>query len=246
LLLAAAGFYLLKPDVQAQTQCCNPPHLAVAAARFAQNATVNVYIDANSGFTATEQQMIIEGLQEWNGQSNNSGVTYIVTITSNPPAVGGNNTIVVRYNNTFSNSPVAALTMHQNSGPNGGSVYGEMVFNQNIRNGNPTVLPSYVRETARHEGGHGIGLDNAPNCPLGSTIMNPAGVPETHVTQCDNDTINGDAAYPAPTPIPPSCGANGATCQISANCCDGLCSNGVCGQGEIGGEGGYSPVLVDA
>jgi hypothetical protein len=162
--------------------------------------------------------MIIEGMQGWNAQSNNTGLTYNVSATSNPPAPGTNNTIIVSYNNTFSHSAVAALTMHQSSGPGGTSIYGDMVFNQNIRNGNPSVLPSFVRETARHEGGHGIGLDNAPNCPVGSTIMNPAGVPETNITQCDNDTINGDAAYPAPSPSPSPPGELGCTDEQGSSC----------------------------
>jgi hypothetical protein len=211
LLLAAAGFYLLNQDAQAQTPCCNPPHLSEAAARFPKNATVNIYIDANSGFSATEQQMITEGILDWNDEPNNSGVRYNVTVTSNPPAVGGNNTIVVRYNNTYSNNAVAALTMHQTGQPGltGFRIYGEMVFNQNIRNSNPSTTPvvsmhqNFTRETGRHEISHGIGLDNAPNCPPGSTIMNPAGTgytsAETQITPCDNDTINGDGAYTAPS-----------------------------------------------
>jgi hypothetical protein len=142
LLFAAAAIYLLRPTVQAQTQCCNPPHYSATAARFPQNATVNVYIDANSGFTATEQQMITEGIQDWNGQPNNSGVRFNVTVTSNPPAVGGNNTIVVRYNDNYSTNAVAALTMHHGSGPSGATIYGEMIFNQDIRNSNPSTPPS--------------------------------------------------------------------------------------------------------
>jgi hypothetical protein len=88
---------LASRDVQAQNDCCTPPQQAPTAARFPQGAQVNVYIDANSGFTSTEQQAIIDGLQSWNGQSNNSNVTYNVTVTSNPPPSGTNNTIIVRY-----------------------------------------------------------------------------------------------------------------------------------------------------
>ncbi len=230
LVFAAAAFYLLKPDVLAQTQCCNPPHLSEAAARFPQGATVNVFNSANSGFTATEQQMISEGTQDWNGQPNNSSVSYNVTVTSNPPAVGANNTIVVRYNDNYSTTTVAALTMHQTGQPGliGFSIYGEMVFNQNIRNSNPSTPPvvvmhqNFTRETGRHEIGHTIGLDDAPNCPLGSTIMNPAGTgltpTETQITPCDNNTINGDAAYPAAssTPLP-----SATPCFLSCPTIDG-------------------------
>lgn len=186
--------------------------MAASAARFPQGATVNVFINSTSGFTATEQQMIKEGFENWNNQPNNSGVRYDVTVTSNPPAVGGNNTIVVRYNDSYSTNAVAALDMHHGSGPSGTVVYGEMVINQNIRNSNPNQQPvvtrnlNFTRETARHEGGHGIGLDNAPGCPVGSTIMNPAGsgtsTTETQITACDNDAINNDSAYPGTTPTP--------------------------------------------
>jgi hypothetical protein len=159
-------YYLLNGiilrDAKAQSACCNPPSLPPQAARFSQNATVNVYIDANSGFTATEQQMIIEGLQGWNNQPNNSRVSYNLTVTSTLPAAGTNNTIIVRYNDQYSSGTGGALlNMHQNSGSNGISIYGDMSFFRNIRVGDPTTLPSYVRETARHEGGHGVGLENA-------------------------------------------------------------------------------------
>jgi len=57
----------------------------------------------NSGFTATERQMIAGGIQDWNGQPNNSGIIFNVSVTSNPPAPGTNNTIIVSYNDTYSN-----------------------------------------------------------------------------------------------------------------------------------------------
>jgi len=182
-------------EVNAQGDCCTPPNLPAQAARFPQNTTVNVYIPANSGFTSTEQQMIIEGLQDWNNQLNGSGVHYNVTVSSTPPNPGTANTIILAYDDNFSNSEVASLTMHSSSGPSGGSVYGEMVFHKNIRVGTPSFLPAFVRETSRHEGGHGIGLDNASNCPPGSTIMNPAGDGETFITQCDNNAVSSDPAY---------------------------------------------------
>jgi hypothetical protein len=102
--------------VKAQSDCCTPPNLPAAAARFPQSTTVNVYIPANSGFTATEQQMIIEGLQDWNNQLNGSGVHYNVTVSSSPPNPGTANTIIVAYDDNFSNSEVASLTMHSSSG----------------------------------------------------------------------------------------------------------------------------------
>jgi hypothetical protein len=176
--------------------------MAPTAARFTQNAIVNVYVPSDSGFTSTEQQMIKEGLEDWNGQPNSSGVTYHVTFTTTPPPPGTNNTIIVRYVDTFSDSEIADVSTHSSSGPNGVSIYGEMTFHKNIRSGNPATLPAFVRETARHEGGHPLGLDNAISCPPGSTIMNPGGNTETSITQCDNNAINNDPAYPAPIPTP--------------------------------------------
>jgi uncharacterized protein (DUF362 family) len=58
--------------MSAQNECCTPPHMAPTAARFTQNAIVNVYVASDSGFTSTEQQMIKEGLEDWNGQPNSS------------------------------------------------------------------------------------------------------------------------------------------------------------------------------
>jgi len=49
--------------------CCSPPLLASAAARFPQNAQVTVYLDT-TGLTTTEVQAITTGLQDWNGQQN--------------------------------------------------------------------------------------------------------------------------------------------------------------------------------
>jgi len=141
------------------------------------------------------QTATVAFLQDWNNQLNGSGVHYNVTVSSTPPNPGTANTIIVAYDDNFSNSEVASLTMHSSSGPSGGSVYGEMVFHKNIRVGTPSFLPAFVRETSRHEGGHGIGLDNASNCPPGSTIMNPAGDGETFITQCDNNAVSSDPAY---------------------------------------------------
>ncbi|MEK6283406.1 MAG: hypothetical protein AABN95_23890 [Acidobacteriota bacterium] len=198
-LCVTVGYVLLKSDVQAQSDCCTlVPNKHATEARFAPGATVNVYIDATSGFTETEHQMIKEGMEDWNGEPNNSRISFNVIVTSLPPAVGNNNTIIVTYNPNHSSSSVGALVMHRNSNPT--SVYGTMVLNHNIRadkaDGTFPRPAFYTRETARHEGGHGVGLDNAVNCPMGSTIMNPLGTTETLITPCDNAAVNNDPAYP--------------------------------------------------
>lgn len=95
------------------------------------------------------------------------------------------------------------LNMLSSSGPDGPSIYAEMIFFNNMRDPKrPESKPEQIRSGARHEIAHGIGLSNAPACPVGSTIMNPSWTQETFITSCDNDAINGDPAYPSPTPSP--------------------------------------------
>ena len=230
LLVLLGGLFLLRhhegPYAEAQTACCTPPPMSPNSPRFPQGASVDVFIVADSGFTPTEQEMIKQGLEDWNGQPNSSGVTYHVTVTSNPPPPGTNNTIIVTYEDTFSDSEIADCSLHSSSGPDGVSIYAEMTFHKNIRSGNPATLPAFVRETARHEGGHPLGLDNAPNCAPGSTIMNPGGNTETLITTCDNDAITSEPTYPTPTPTStptPSCLSEGESCTWDGSCCSGKC-----------------------
>ncbi len=166
-LLCLAGLYLtLNRIAQAQSQCCQPPPRHPDVPRFPANTTVNVHIDASSGFTSAEITNLTTGFTDWNGQPNNAGITYNVTTNPAPPA-GTGNTIVVSYNNTMSSTAVAHTQVFS-SGPN---VYMAMVFNANIRSGIPSYLPAFVRGVARHEAGHGLGLDNADNCPPGMGML---------------------------------------------------------------------------
>ncbi len=194
-----------------------------------QDVTVNVYIDANSGFTSTEQDMIKQGIESWNSQTNNTNIAYVVTTTSNLPASGTPNTIVVGYNDSFSSTATAGVQMFSGSNSNGPTVSGVMTFNKNIRVGTPATLPAFVRGVAKHETGHTQGLDNASNCPPGSTIMNLSSEGEGQITACDNAAINDDAAYPAPapSPTPDDCGCTGIW----------FCFEGVCTRD--------SPIVVD-
>ena len=100
ILLLFTVVLLLNKPVQAD-DCCPPPLAPTVAARFQQNAQVTVYLDTTTGFTDVERQAIKAGLEDWNDEPNNSGVTYTVIETDNPPAPGGNNTIIA----TFINSP---------------------------------------------------------------------------------------------------------------------------------------------
>lgn len=141
----------------AQGTCCTPPHRYASFPKFPQGATVNVYIDDSAGFTEIEEQAIKVGVENWNGQANNSNITFNVTITIDLPPTTSGNTIIV----DFEDSPgIAGLQMFH-SGPN---VYGIITFHGNIRVGNPSWLPGFIRGVARHEIGHTMFLENADNC----------------------------------------------------------------------------------
>lgn len=207
-LCSLAGFLKIVNEVNsryayAQTGCCTPPLLPSQVPRFPQGETVNLYFNNATGFTELEKENIKLGIEDWNGQNNTSRVTFAVHLNSSPPPAGTTNTIVVSYDDNFNASEVASLTLHTGSSPAGHAIYGEMVFHKNIRVGTPSTLPAYVRTMARHEGGHGLGIDNAPNCPPGSTIMNlnfDGSV--SAITSCDNSGISSDPAYPPATPTP--------------------------------------------
>ncbi len=100
---------LVARNVYAQNECCSPPALPSVAARFPQNASVNVYIDNSTGFTDDEQGNIKTGLEDWNDENNSSGVNFIVHLNESLPAPGTANTIVVHYDDNFSESEVASI-----------------------------------------------------------------------------------------------------------------------------------------
>ncbi len=216
---------------------------------------MNVYIKADSGFTATEQQMIKEGLENWNNQPNNSGVTFNVTVTNNPPPLGTANTIIVTYDDNESPTEIAGTKMFSGSGPSGPTVYAAMTFHKNIRNGNSATLPAFIRGLAKHEGGHTIGIDNAPACPPGSTIMRLPDSGEGQITDCDNNIIDTDPRYPppaTPSPTPELCLANGNTCFPNGahECCSGWCNSNwyqcqTCPGQLVGGLCTETPIVID-
>ena len=160
--------------VASQSPCdCTVPRLPPAAARFAQNSTVSVYLDASTGFNEMEQQNIKAGMEDWNNQPNNSGVRYNVYTTANPPPAGMTtaslpppstvNTIIARYVDQPGGGGQASLGLSTN----GNSAHGVLTFYQQLRYVHAAAAPLHVRETGRHEGGHGVGLMNA-DCPLPS------------------------------------------------------------------------------
>ena len=200
--LASLGLlFVLTVSAQAPAPCCIPPLKNAFDPRFPPGTTVNVFIDSGSGFQGNETLWVQQGILAWNGQPNNSGITFNVTITATPPPVGTNNTVIVRFENT-SGSP-ASTSMHRGSSPTGPVVYGEMFFRNPIRDIYVQTNESFVRETAAHETGHVLGLDNAVNCSMGSTIMNPETFVEDLINECDNAAINSDPNYPPPTPPQP-------------------------------------------
>ncbi|MEK6335184.1 MAG: hypothetical protein AABM67_09560 [Acidobacteriota bacterium] len=218
-----------------EVPCCTPPLLPPQVPRFPQGATVNVYFDNTTGFTDNEKENIKVGLEDWDDENNTSGVDFVVHLNSSLPPPGAANTIVVSYDDNFSETEAASIEMHSGSSPSGPAVWALMVFHKNIRSGTANFLPALIRSLARHEAGHGLGIDNAPNCPPGSTIMNISfDGSDSVITPCDNDAISGGDAYPppptpTPTPTPPECGTEYYACIHEYSCCVGyLC-------GEISG-----------
>ncbi len=232
ILLLFLALLLINKSVQAN-DCCPPPLRIPQAARFQQNAQVTVYLDTISGFTGEERQAIKAGLEDWNDESNNSGVKYNVVETANPPPPGGNNTVIARFvNSSGSNDAQMNLSDQRNANGVVTNVSGTLTFWNNIRSGTPSLLAGFLRATARHEGGHGIGLENSDTngCAEGSNIMWPSRNQETFITPCDNAVIKTDPVYPSPTPtptstpMPPSCLDEGWICGADSDCCSGSCN----------------------
>ncbi len=201
------GLAFLSNNTGAYDDCCTPPPYPAAAARFPKGAIVTVYIPPNSGLTSQEVTAFKEGVEDWNDEANNSEVDFTV-VEAQPPAVGTNNTIIVNFQNrTTTSNGGAELQMHQSSTPSGITIYGEMnVWSNHRTSGTAEFQLMMLRVTSRHETAHGMGLDNALDCPLGSTIMNPSWIKETFITDCDNNKINQDPFYaPTPTPTPDEC-----------------------------------------
>lgn len=153
--------------------CCSPPALSPAAGRFQQNALVTVYIPNNSGLKTDEIAAIKAAMEDWNNEPNNSNVDYNV-VEADPPGQQVNNTVVVNFvNSNSSNTGGGSLTVMDQRTSQGEvtKTWGTFTVWANHRTLQP---PSnrmvQLRNTARHEAGHGLGLDNATDCDEGSTI----------------------------------------------------------------------------
>ena len=201
--------FLLSDKLVQADDCCFPPPLPPEAARFLPDSKVTVYVDTASGFTPTEVDAIKAGLEDWNDEPNNSGVTYKVVPTNNPPPPGADKTIVAKFINE-PGSTEAQLNLSRSTVNGVPKISGELTFWNRIRSGTPSLLSAFLRSTARHEGGHGVGLENSDviGCPEGSNIMYPSRNVETFITPCDNAAINEDPVYgggasPTPTPASP-------------------------------------------
>jgi hypothetical protein len=233
LLLAPIFLYLfLELNTEAQT-CCSPPPRPTAVPRYPRNTNVTVYIDITglntpSGFSDLEKQAIKDGIQSWNGQANNSGVTFTVQETTNPPTVPAQaHIVVVQYQNQQNPNAIADTQTYSS----GAYVSNRIIFYQNIRNvfNIPENQPPFVRSVARHETAHTLGLADADDCNPGTTIMRLAISGETFITDCDNSAVaNQISIYPSPTPTPTPtpCAELNHSCYYNSDCCAGtICGN---------------------
>ena len=161
-LAVIAVVILLSHKLVQADDCCSPPLRPPVAARFQPNSLVIVYLVKSSGFTGDEMKAIKEGFEDWNDEPNNSGVKYTVVETEIPPAAGTNNTIVAKFIDS-PGSTEAQLNMSDQRKADGTviKVSGELTFWNRIRSGTPSLLPAFLRSTARHEAGHGLGLENS-------------------------------------------------------------------------------------
>lgn len=265
LAILTIGIAFYRPLSQgAYFDCCPPPVSHPSAARFQQNAQVTVYIPNNSGLTNDEIAEIEAAIEDWNDEVNNSGVQYNV-VQQDPPGQQTNNTIVVTFTDTSSQNTGGGSLMMMDHRTGQGEVtktWGVFTLWANHRTLEPAANRMVqLRNTARHEAGHGLGLANAENCQPGTTIMNPFWTEETFITECDNNRINTDPVYPTPTPTPePSptptpelCRLEGMPCNYGDVCCNeqenwcngftGVCAN--CPGQLVDGICTPTPIVID-
>ncbi len=224
-VLAVASASLILYGAHAQGCTCYPSLTHPSFPRFGQGAQVTVYIPPVEPFTVAERNAIKQGYEDWNVQPNYSGVTYNV-VSAPPPPPNTVNTLVVLYVDEPGSGDVPAGTQFQSIG---GEAYGTVFFYKNFRSGNQEYHLAFVASIARHEGGHGRGLDDARSCPIGSSIMWPGGG-NTYITPCDNHSVNQNSHYPClwsgeeiSSPWVGQCDIESSVCtDWQDNDCDGL------------------------
>src|SRR5687768_1438032 len=91
------------------------------------------------------------------------------------PPPGADKTIVAKFVNE-PGSTEAQLNLSRSTVNGVSKISGELTFWNRIRSGTPSLLSGFLRSTARHEGGHGLGLANSDinGCTEGSNIMWPS------------------------------------------------------------------------
>lgn len=173
------------------TDCCNPT-INNAMARWFEGSTVTVTIDSRY-LTEAERSKIEEAFNAWNdaNATNGSNITFVgFQFSDSPPPTGSNNTYWVTYqeNVTAGSGIAAAAVTHSMSGS--GNITATTILSFAIRTGgSPDEIATYLLTVMEHEIGHTQGLDNAYNCPPGTTIMNdPLSFGQT-VTECDKATV---------------------------------------------------------
>jgi hypothetical protein len=159
--VALLGYMYLNADNSEAFDCCPPPHRPSLVPRYPPGANVTVFIDTTgantpSGFSDNEMQAIENGIEDWNDEPNNSGVTFTVVKTSTPPSQPTSQNpatahmAAVRYVNV-SNPKAIAETQTTSQGQ---YVFNNMTFYQNIRSGDPATRSCFLEDVAAHETGH--------------------------------------------------------------------------------------------
>ena len=239
LLVVCCSTSTLVRSASSYFDCCPASQIPLRPAqakRYPQGVEVTVYVDTRTGFTESERQAIKNGIENWNNQPNNAGITFNVVETENPPTLPpnspGSNIAVVSYDDNF--SQVAVADTQTFSGTNG--VWNIIRFHKNIRSGaTAETRTAFLRGIARHETGHTLGLDNADACEPGTTIMRLAISGETFISSCDNQKLDQDPNYPPPSSTP--------TPDNELNCGPYAIpdyQNGICFY-----VGDQSPILID-
>lgn len=211
-VVVLAGLLILwkGAQLQAQTQCQNPP-LNPNHGGWAQGSSGVTYRISSNATTAQTSQ-IDQAFQSWSSanQSNNSNVTF-----QNMGSAVGPSQVSVTLCNTAGCAPGGFAAFTQTTPAIGSPITGATIT---IDTTQVSTANSNVLRVALHEIGHTMGLgelgqSGEPNCGMvpGGSVMNRIcdgsfGLIPTSVTGCDNNGINELPDYPPPPPPPPPSG----------------------------------------